>query len=144
MKEKIKDANSTIREAIRNAVEVIIEAVKANGGYINTSPKNASPALRAAYSDGYSYDPHAERTEVIHGISLDENGELTLCTDSMLGNYEFDTGYKFGYLYDMDDKDERELLNALQNEAYYENLEDYFIFNETIQSIISGLDWYVN
>ncbi len=144
MKEKIRNANNAIWDAINNAVKVIIEAVKANGGYIKTSPVDDSPVLRATYVDGYSYDPHAERTEVIHGISLDENGELTLCTDSMLGNYEFDTGYKFGYLYDMDGNDERELLNALQNEAYYENLEEYFIFDETIQSIIGGLDWYVN
>lgn len=139
---KIKNASGVISAAYDYALKAIVEVVKENGGLIKTPAETgARPTLYAFYED-YS---GAVNKVAIHGIRWDEENGLTICTDDMLENYQFDNDYCFEYFYDFVEGDDRQHLeNALNDPAYFVEMDKYdLVRDETIKSIVSGLDSYL-
>jgi hypothetical protein len=137
MNDKIKAINNSFNEIYDNALKAIIEVVKANGGFIDTKASTLAPTLYAFYED---FDCNIYRT-AIHGLRWDDELGLTLCTDEMLENYQYDKGYCFEYFYDFVEGDYAEHIeDALNDTAYFIEFDGHNLQkNETIQSIISGL-----
>jgi hypothetical protein len=137
MNDKIKAINNSFNEIYDNALKAIIEVVKANGGFIDTKASTLAPTLYAFYED---FDCNIYRT-AIHGLRWDDELGLTLCTDEMLENYQYDKGYCFEYFYDFVEGDDAEHIeDALNDTAYFIEFDGHNLQkNETIQSIISGL-----
>lgn len=141
-KDKIQNASRNIRAAYDDALKAIIEVVKANGGLIKTPAEPSSrPTLYAFYED---YSGMVDKV-AIHGIRWDEENGLTICTDDMLENYQFDNDYCFEYFYDFVEGDDAEhIQKALEDPAYFVEMDKYdLVRDETIKSIISGLDCYL-
>ncbi len=141
-KDKIQNASRNIRTAYDDALEAIIEVVKANGGLIKTPAEPSSrPTLYAYYED---YSGMVDKV-AIHGIRWDEELGLTFCTDDMLSNYQADNDYCFEYFYDFVEGDDAEhIQKALEDPAYFVEMDKYdLVRDETIKSIISGLDCYL-
>ena len=141
-KDKIQNASRNIIAAYDDALKAIIEVVKANGGLIKTPAEPSSrPTLYAYYED---YSSMVDKV-AIHGIRWDDELGLTLCTDEMLENYQFDKGYYFEYFYDFVVGDDAEhIQKALEDPAYFVEMDKYnLVRDETIKSIISGLDCYL-
>lgn len=140
-KEKIKAINESINETYEKALQAIIEVVKANGGLIKTPAEtggiNGRPTLYAFYEDfdGLIY------CKAIHGLRWDDELGLTLCTDDMLDNYQYDHQYYFEYYYDfVEGNDAEELEKALNDPTYFAKFDASDLQKrETIESIISGL-----
>jgi hypothetical protein len=141
-KDKIQNANRSIRAAYDDALKAIIEVVKANGGLIKTPAETgARPTLYAYYED---FDGLVYRRS-IHGLRWDEENGLTICTDDMLENYQFDNDYCFEYFYDFVEGDDAEhIQKALEDPAYFVEFDAYDLQkDETIASIVSGLEHYL-
>ena len=139
-KDKIQNANRSIRAAYDDALKAIIEVVKANGGLIKTLPSSDKPTIYAYYDafDGTEYH------QAIHGLRWDDELGLTLCTDAMLENYQFDNDYCFEYFFDFDGEDAVQIEKVLNDPAYFVEMDKYeLIRNETISSIIGGLEYYL-
>lgn len=141
-KDKIQNANRSIRAAYDDALKAIIEVVKANGGLIKTPAETgARPTIYAYYED---FDGLVYRRS-IHGLRWDEENGLTICTDDMLENYQFDNNYCFEYFYDFVEGDDAEhIQKALEDPAYFVEFDAYDLQkDETIASIVSGLEYYL-
>ena len=141
-KDKIHNASAILTNAYVEALKAIVEVVKANGGLIKTPAETGyRPILYAYYED---FDCLVYR-RAIHGLRWDEENGLTLCTDDMLENYQFDNGYYFEYFYDFVEGDDAEhIQKALENPAYFVDFDAYELQkNETIASIVSGLEYYL-
>ena len=139
---KIQNASGVISAAYDYALKAIVEVVKANGGLIKTPAETgARPTLYAYYEDFDGLVYH----RAIHGLRWDEENGLTICTDDMLENYQFDNGYCFEYFYDfVEGDDAKHLENALNDPAYFVKMDKYdLIRDDTIKSIINGLDSYL-
>ena len=141
-KDKIHNASAILTNAYVEALKAIVEVVKENGGLIKTPAETGSrPTLFAYYEDfdGLVYK------KAIHGIRWAEELGLTLCTDDMLENYQFDTGYMFEYFYDFVEGDDAEhIQKALDDPAYFVELDAYdLVRDDTIKSIINGLESYL-
>ena len=139
---KIKNASGVISAAYDYALKAIVEVVKANGGLIKTPAETgARPTLYAYYEDfdGLVYN------RAIHGLRWDEENGLTICTDDMLENYQFDNDYCFEYFYDFVEGDDAEhIQKALEDPAYFVEMDTpSLVRDETIKSIVSGLDSYL-
>ena len=140
--DKIQNANRSIRAAYDDALKAIIEVVKANGGLIKTPAETgARPTIYAYYED---FDGLVYRRS-IHGLRWDEENGLTICTDDMLENYQFDNNYCFEYFYDFVEGDDAEhIQKALEDPAYFVEFDAYDLQkDETIASIVSGLEYYL-
>ena len=143
-KRKIQNASDIVRAAYDSALKAIIEVVKDNGGLIKTPAESGKPFMYAVYEDEGSFEGMTYEV-AIHGLRWDEENGLTLCTDSMLDNYQYDNDYCFDYYYDFADEDADELNKVLEDPAYFFPLDDYRCLKEqTIRNIILGLDSYLN
>ena len=141
-KDKIQNASLNIRVAYDDALKAIVEVVKANGGLIKTPAEPSSrPTLYAYYED---YSGMVDKV-AIDGIRWDDELGLTLCTDEMLENYQFDKGYYFEYFYDFVEGDDAEHIeDALNDAAYFVEFDKYGLHREeTIMSIVAGLPFYL-
>lgn len=139
-KDNIYVASVQLRNAYDNALQVIIDVVKANGGLVKTPAASDKPTLHAFFEDFDGLINH----QAIHGLRWDEELGLTLCTDDMLDNYQFDNDYTFDYYFDFVERDAEELEKALADPAYFVEFGDYdMVREETIKSIIDGLESYL-
>ena len=129
-----------ITKAIDEAYEQIVTVVKECGGLLKTPASSDKSILYAYYED---FDGHTYH-EAIHGLRWDDELGLTICTDSMLENYQFDTRYYFDYFYDFNEADLAELNKVLDDAAYFVEFDKYeLVRTETILSIIGGLGEYL-
>lgn len=139
-KDTIYAASVQLRNAYDNALQVIIDVVKQNGGLVKTSAASDKPTLHAFFEDFDGLINH----QAIHGLRWDEELGLTLCTDDMLDNYQFDNDYTFDYYFDFVERDAEELEKALADPAYFVEFGEYdMVREETIKSIIDGLESYL-
>lgn len=129
-----------IDEWIEEGKQTIIALVKENGGFLKTPQCEGKPTLLAYYED---WD--GKRTSVpIQGLHWDDELGLCLCTDEMLDNYQFDTGYEFEYYYNFEGEDLVQLNKALEDAAYFVEIDKYdCIIEDTIVSLIHGLPDYL-
>lgn len=141
LKEYALRCEESIDNALDNAYETIITIVKECGGVIKTPASSDKITLYAHYeSDGI----RASEAVPIQGLRYDEELGLCICTNDMLDNYQFDTGYQFEYYFDFKDKDAEELDKLLDNPAYYVEFDLYdLMYADTIRSIIGGLPDYL-
>lgn len=140
---KIQNASGVISAAYDYALKAIVEVVKENGGLIKTPAESGGrPTLYAHYEDfdGLVYN------RAIHGLRWDEENGLTICTDDMLENYQYDNDYCFEYFFDFVEGDDAEhIQKALEDPAYFVEFDAHELQKEeTIKSIISGLDCYLD
>lgn len=139
---KIKNASGVISAAYDYALKAIVEVVKDNGGLIKTPAESGGkPTLYAYYEDFDGLVYH----RAIHGLRWDEENGLTICTDDMLENYEFDNDYCFEYFFDFVEGDDAEhIQKALNDPAYFVEFDAHGLQKEeTIKSIVNGLDSYL-
>ena len=62
----------------------------------------------------------------------------------MLDNYQYDTGYQFGYYFDFEGEDLEELNKALDDEAYYVEFDKYdLVKTDTVVNLLRGLPAYL-
>ena len=113
-KDKIQNASRNIIAAYDDALKAIIEVVKANGGLIKTPAETGGRPTLYAYYEDYS---GMVKKVAIHGIRWDDELGLTLCTDDMLENYQFDNDYCFEYFYDFVEGDDAEHIQKALEEA---------------------------
>ena len=129
-----------IDKALDNAYEQIVTIVKECGGVLKTPAQDGKITLYAFYED---YDDRT-KTENIHGLRYDEGLGLCICTDSMLDNYSFDTGYAFENYRNFEGKDAEELDKLLDDMAYYVEFDKYdLVYADTVRSIIGGIGDYL-
>ena len=129
-----------IDEWIEEGKQTIIALVKENGGFLKTPQCDEKPHLYAFYEDfdGLTYK------QAIQGLHYDEELGLCLCTNDMLDNYQFDTGYQFEYYWNFEGQDLVELNKALDDAAYYVEFDKYdLLFSETVRAIIVGIGDYL-
>ena len=124
-----------INKALDNAYEQIITIVKECGGVLKTPACDEKMTLHAFYD---------YNTEQIHGLRWDEELGLCICTDSMINNYTFDTGYYFENYRNFEGRDAEEVEKMLNDMSYYIEFHDYdLIFASTVRDIIGGIGDYL-
>lgn len=129
-----------IDKALDDAYEQIISVVQACGGVLKTPACDEKIALYAFYED---VDGKTS-TEKIHGLCYDDELGLCICTDSMLENYTFDTGYGFEDYRNFEGQDAVELDKMLDDMAYYVEFDKYdLVYADTVRSIIGGIGDYL-
>lgn len=129
-----------VSKAIDDAYEFIITAVKSCGGVLKTPAASDKPTLYAIYED---FDGRKSET-VIHGLRWDDELGLTICTNDMLDNYQYDNDYTFEYYFDFEGEDLEHLNKALEDAAYFVEFDRYDLQRvPTILSIINGIADYL-
>jgi hypothetical protein len=124
-----------INKALDNAYEQIITIVKECGGVLKTPACDEKITLHAFYEDF---------TENIHGLRWDDELGLCICTDSMLDNYTYDTGYHFENYRNFEGRDAEEVEKMLNDMAYYMEFDKYdLVFAPTVRDIIGGIGDYL-
>jgi hypothetical protein len=129
-----------IDKALDDAYEQIVTIVKEFGGVLKTPAQDGKIALYAFYEDfdGLSY--HRQ----IHGLRYDDELGLCICTDDMLDNYTFDTGYAFENYRNFEGKDAEEMDKLLDDMAYYVEFDKYdLVYAPTVRAIIGGIGDYL-
>lgn len=129
-----------IDKALDDAYEQIISVVKACGGVLKTPACFDKITLYAFYED---IDGKTS-TEKIHGLRYDDELGLCICTDSMLDNYMFDTGYSFEDYMNFEGQDAEEVNKMLDDPAYYVAFDMYdLVYAPTVRAIIGGIGDYL-
>lgn len=132
--------NDAIKKAIDDAYETIVTAVQNCGGLLKTPAASDKPTLYAYYE---SVDGKTEQ-EAIHGLRWDDELGLTICTNSMLDNYQYDNKYYFEYYFDFEGEDLENLNKALDDPAYFVEFDKYgLVYTDTVMSIIGGIADYL-
>ena len=140
LKEYAARCEESIDKALDNAYETIITIVKECGGVLKTPAQDGKITLYAFYED---YDGRT-KAENIHGLRWDDELGLCICTDSMLENYTFDTGYGFNDYRNFEGKDAEELDKLLDDPAYYVEFDKYdLVYASTVRAIIGGIGDYL-
>lgn len=136
-------ANEALHNALNKAYEDICDIVRGNGSFFKTASTDGQnrTAIIATYYDVRNGRVYRER---IHGLRWDSELGLTLCTDDMLENYQFDNEYYFEKFFDFEGKDAVEIEKVLADPAYFVEFDTYDLNpTETIISILGGLQDYV-
>lgn len=140
LKEYACVCEEAINRALDTAYETIITIVKECGGVLKTPAQDGKITLYAFYED---YDGRTS-TESIHGLRWDNELGLCICTDSMLDDYTFDTGYGFGDYRNFEGKDAEEMDKVLDDPAYYVEFDKYdLVYAPTVRAIIGGIGDYL-
>ena len=140
LKRGCKHKNEAIKKAIDDAYEQIVTIVKECGGLLKTPASSDKPTLYAYYE---SVDGKTEQ-EAIHGLRWDDELGLTICTNSMLDNYQYDNEYYFDYYFDFEGEDLENLNKALDDPAYFVEFDKYdLVYADTVMSIIGGIADYL-
>lgn len=134
--------SEAIKKAFDDAYEQIITIVKECGGVLKTPASSDKSTLYAFYeSAGRGSDWEAV---AIQGLRWDDELGLCICTNDMLDNYQYDTGYEFEYYFDFEGEDLENLNKALDDPAYYVEFDKYgLVYTDTIMSIIGGIADYI-
>ena len=135
-----------IDKALGDAYEQIISVVKECGGVLKTPASSDKVTLYAFYESAGSRDlaNAASEAVAIQGLRWDDELGLCICTNDMLDNYQFDTGYQFEYYYDFEGEDLENLNKALDDAAYYVEIDKYdLLITDTMLSIIHGISAYL-
>ena len=136
----------SIDNALDNAYETIIAIVKECGGVLKTPAASDKITLYAFYESVGSRDlaNAASEAVAIQGLRWDDELGLCICTNDMLDNYQYDTGYCFDYYYDFADEDLDNLNKALDDPSYYVEFDKYdLLYADTVRSIIGGIGDYL-
>lgn len=139
-KDALSGISKRIDEWVDEGLTTIIQLVQANGGFLKTPQSDDKPDLTAFYEDfeGLTYK------RAIQGLHYDEELGLCLCTNDMLDNYQYDTGYQFEYYWNFEGQDLVELNKALDDAAYYVEWDKYdLVKTDTLLSLIHGLPAYL-
>ena len=129
-----------IDRALQEGYDLICNIVKDNGGLLKTPQCEEKPALYAYYED---FDEHGYH-ESIHGLRWDDELGLCICTNSMLDNYQYDTGYQFEYYYNFEGEDLEHLNKVLDEPAYFVEFDKYdLVKRDTILNLVAGLAEYL-
>lgn len=135
-----------IDKALDNAYQQIITIVKECGGVLKTPASSDKITLYAFYESVGSRDIANAATEAvaIQGLRWDDELGLCICTNDMLDNYQFDTGYQFEYYFDFDGEDLENLNKVLDDPSYYVGFDEYdLLYSETVRAIIGGIGDYL-
>ena len=139
-KDNFISISNHITAEIEEGFSTLVNLVKANGGFLRTPASSDKPTLYAYYEDFDELRYH----KAIHGFHYDEELGLCICTDEMLENYQFDTGYYFEYFWDFQGEDLENLNKALDDAAYYVEIDKYdLLITDTMLSIIHGISAYL-
>lgn len=138
--------NEAIQKAIDNAYEQIVTVVKECGGVLKIPAASDKITLYAFYESAGSRDIANAATEAvaIQGLRWDDELGLCICTNDMLDNYQYDTGYQFEYYFDFEGEDLENLNKALDDSAYFVEFDKYdLVYADTVMSIIGGIADYL-
>jgi len=138
--------NDAIKKAIDDAYETIVTAVQNCGGVLKTPASSDKMTLYAFYECAGSPDIANAATEAvaIQGLRWDDELGLCICTNDMLDNYQYDTGYQFESYFDFEGEDLENLSKVLDDPAYYVEFDKYdLIYTDTVMSIIEGIADYL-
>ena len=129
-----------IDKALDDAYEQIISVVKECGGVLKTPAQDGKITLYAFYEDIDGLSNHRQ----IQGLRYDDELGLCICTDDMLDNYSFDTGYAFENYRNFEGKDAEEIDKLLDDMSYYVEFDNYDLeYAPTVRSIIGGIGDYL-
>ena len=146
LKEYAYVCEEAINRALDTAYETIITIVKECGGVLKTPASSDKITLYAFYESTGSRDiaNAASEAVAIQGLRWDDELGLCICTNDMLDNYQFDTGYQFDYYFDFKGEDVKELDKVLDDPAYYVEFDKYdILYSETVRAIIGGIGDYL-
>lgn len=131
-----------INKALSDAEAQIITIVKECGGVLKTLPEYGKATPYAFFEDYFS---GRRTTERILGIRYDEENGISLCTESMLDNYMYDTGYAFESYSDFEGKDAEEIHKVLDDASYYMSIDDdNIVWAATIRYLIGCIGDYLD
>ena len=145
LKKGCAECEVAIDNALDDAYEYIIKVVKECGGVLKTPACDEKITLYAFY-EGCDYDTAYSKVEPIpiHGLRYDDELGLCICTNDMLDNYQFDTGYQFEDYRNFEGKDKEEIDKVLDCMGYYVEFDKYdLVYADTIRSIIGGIGDYL-
>ena len=132
--------NEAIKKAIDDAYDQIVTIVKDCGGVLKTPAASDKTSLWAYYTD---FEDRVAR-EYIQELRWDDELGLTICTNSMLDNYQYDNDYQFEYYFDFEGEDLENLNKALDDPAYFVEFDKYdLVYADTVMSIIGGIADYL-
>ena len=146
MKGLCVNSEDRINKALDDAYETIIKIVKLCGGVLKTPASSDKITLYAFYESTGSRDlaNAASEAVAVQGLRWDDELGLCICTNDMLDNYQYDTGYCFEYYYDFAGKDLEHINKVLDDPAYYVEFDKYdLIYADTVRSIIGGIGDYL-
>lgn len=146
LKEYAVRCEESIDNALDNAYETIVTIVKECGGVLKTPAASDKITLYAFYESVGSRDlaNAASEAVAVQGLRWDDELGLCICTNDMLDNYQYDTGYCFEYYYDFTDEDLERINKVLDDPAYYVEFDKYdLLYADTIRSIIGGIGDYL-
>lgn len=146
LKDYAARCEESIDNALDNAYETIITIVKECGGVLKTPASTDKITLYAFYESVGSRDLANAATEAvaIQGLRWDDELGLCICTNDMLDNYQFETGYQFKYYFDFEGEDLENLNKALDDLSYYVEFDKYdLVYASTVRAIIGGIGDYL-
>ena len=146
LKDYAARCEESIDKAFDNAYETIITIVKECGGVLKTPASSDKITLYAFYESVGSRDlaNAASEAVAIQGLRWDDELGLCICTNDMLDNYQYDTGYQFEYYFDFEGEDLENLNKALDDSAYFVEFDKYdLVYADTVMSIIGGIADYL-
>lgn len=145
LKEYAAHCEAAIDQALDNAYETIITIVKECGGVLKTPACDEKITLYAFYEGCDYYSAYSKVEPIpIHGLRWDDELGLCICTNDMLENYQFDTGYYFEDYRNFEGKDKEEIDKVLDCMGYYVEFDKYdLVYADTIRSIIGGIGDYI-
>jgi hypothetical protein len=139
-KENLNGIFRNIGDWLDEGKKLIISLVKENGGFLPTPQCEEKPALYVFYED---FDGKEDKVS-IQGLRWDDEHGLCLCTNDMLENYQYDTGYFFGYFGDFKEENLEHLNKVLADPAYYVEWDKYnLVSTDTILNLLGGLPEYL-
>jgi hypothetical protein len=146
LKEYAAHCEESINNALDNAYDTIITIVKECGGVLKTPASSDKITLYAFYESTGRRDlaNAASEAVAVQGLRWDDELGLCICTNDMLDNYQYDTGYCFEYYYDFTDEDLEHINKVLDDPAYYVEFDKYdLLYADTVRSIIGGIGDYL-
>jgi hypothetical protein len=137
----LEATGNRLKAEIEEAYKTIVELVRENGGLVKTPAASDKPAMHAVYDGGLQ--PGTQEVS-IQALRWDDELGLTMCTNDMLENFQFDTGYCFDYFFDFEGEDAEHLEEVFADPAYFVEFDKYDLDRtQTILNLIAGLPAYL-
>lgn len=141
IKEKIARTSHKLLKARTEAENELIEIVKEAGGLITLLPTdgNFDDAIRVVKCYGDKVEDCEEVN--VYALRVNEDNELTLCTQDTLKNYEFDNEVSF--FFDGEEEDEALFEDMFSKPEYFEDFNGDFVKGYSLTNLLLLMGLYI-
>jgi hypothetical protein len=141
IKEKIARTSYKLQKARAEAENELVEIVKEAGGLITLLPTdgNFDDAIRVVKCYGDRVEDCEEVN--VYALRVNEDNELTLCTQDTLKNYEFDNEVSF--FFDGEEEDEALFEDMFSKPEYFEDFNGDFLKSYSLTNLLLLIGLYI-